>query len=129
MKTRFSQQGLSMTGWMAVLFVIATFVTCAVKIVPMYLDAWTARTAIENVVKKQQEKTESIIEIRRDVSRQFIANRVEVLNVKKLKISKKNGNVVIDARYEKREPLFFNIDVVVKFDEMVFEIIPNKSGE
>jgi hypothetical protein len=129
MKTRFSQQGLSTTGWMAVLFVIAIFATCAVKIVPLYLDAWTARTAIENVVKKQQEKTESIIEIRRDVSRQFIANRVEVLNVKKLKISKKNGNVVIDARYEKREPLFFNIDVVVKFDEMVFEIIPNKSGE
>jgi hypothetical protein len=125
MKTRFSQQGLSMTGWMAVLFVVAIFVTCAVKIMPLYLDAWTARTAIENVVAKQREKTESIRAIRSAISRQFIANRVEVVKIKKVKINKTKGKIVIDANYEKREPLFYNIDVVVKFDDLVFEITPN----
>jgi hypothetical protein len=129
MKTRFSQQGLSMTGWMAVLFVVAIFVTCAVKIIPLYLDAWTARTAIENVVAKQREKTESIRAIRSAISRQFIANRVEVVKIKKVKINKTKGKIVIDANYEKREPLFYNIDVVVKFDNLVFEITPNSPGE
>jgi hypothetical protein len=129
MKTRFSQQGLSMTGWMAVLFVVAIFVTCAVKIMPLYLDAWTARTAIENVVAKQREKTESIRAIRSAISRQFIANRVEVVKIKKVKINKTKGKIVIDANYEKREPLFYNIDVVVKFDNLVFEITPNSPGE
>jgi len=91
MKTRFSQQGLSMTGWLAVLFVVATYVTCAVKILPLYLDAWTAQTAIENVIEKHLEKTGSITEIRRDIGRQFDANRVEILKAKKIKISKNNG--------------------------------------
>jgi hypothetical protein len=129
MKTRFSQQGLSMTGWMAVLFVIAIFVTCAVKILPLYLDAWTARTAIENVVEKQREKTESIKAIRSAINRQFTANRIETLKVKDIKITKTKGKVIIDAHYEKRESLFYNIDVVVKFDDLVFEITPNTPDE
>jgi hypothetical protein len=129
MKTRFSQQGLSMTGWMAVLFVVAIFVTCAVKIIPLYMDAWTAKTAIENVVEKQREKTGSVREIRSSISRQFNANRVEVLKAKKLKITKTKGKIVIDANYEKREPLFYNIDVVVKFDDLTFEITPNTPDE
>ena len=118
-----------MTGWMAVLFVIAIFVTCAVKIVPLYLDAWTVKTAIENVVDKQIEKTQSVRGIRSDIGRQFIANRVEVVELKKIKIKKIKNKIVIDANYEKREPLFYNIDVVVKFDDLVFEITPNTAGE
>jgi hypothetical protein len=109
MKTRFSQQGLSMTGWLAVLFVVSFFITCAVKLVPLYVDAWTAQTAIENVVQDQREKTQSISAIRKALARQFIANRIEVVNAKKMKITKKKGKIVIDASYEKREPLFYNI--------------------
>jgi hypothetical protein len=129
MKTRFSQQGLSMTGWMAVLFVISFFITCAVKITPLYLDAWTAQTAIENVVNKQRENTESIKAIRSAIGRQFLANRVKVVNPRTMKITKKNGKVIIDARYEQREPLFYNIDVVIKFDHLLYEITPNSAGE
>ncbi|MDB4470818.1 DUF4845 domain-containing protein [Deltaproteobacteria bacterium] len=129
MKTPFSQQGLSMTGWLAVLFVVGIFVTCAVKITPLYIDSWTAQTAIENVVEDQQGKTQPISAIRSSLSRQFIANRIEVLNAKKMKISKKKGKIVIDARYEKRVPLFYNIDVVVKFDQLIYEIVPSTSDE
>ena len=121
MKTRFSQQGLSFLGWMVILFIVSFFVTCAVKLVPIYMDAWTIKSVIENVIVEQKQNTSSITEIRKALDRQFIANRIEAIKVKDIKISRKKSNILIDAIYEKRIPLMYNVDVVVKFDKLNYE--------
>ena len=121
MKTRFSQQGLSFLGWMVILFIVSFFVTCAVKLAPIYMDAWTIKSVIENVIVEQKQNTTSITEIRKALDRQFIANRIEAIKVKDIKISRKKSNVLIDANYEKRIPLMYNVDVVVKFDKLNYE--------
>ncbi len=125
MNTPFKQQGLSMLAWLVILFTVSIFVTCAVKLSPLYLDAWTVRSVIENVVKKQTVNTESPALIRKAISRQFTANRIETIKLRDIKIIRDKGKITIDARYEKRVALFYNIDAVVKFDDLLFELVPS----
>lgn len=124
MNTRSNQQGLSMLGWLVILFVVTFFITCAVKILPLYIDSWTLENSIENVVDKQALSTGSTEEIRSAIDRQFVTNRVDVMKARDLKIERKQGKIIIDATYERRTPLFYNIDVVVKFDHLIFELVP-----
>lgn len=128
MKTRFSQQGLSMLSWMSILFVVSFFVTCAVKLTPVYMDSWTVKSVIESVAAKQKIETQSPEKIRSAIALQFMTNRVEAIKARDIKITREKGKVIIDANYEKRVPLMYNVDAVVKFDKLYIEITPSASG-
>ena len=48
-------------------------------------------------------------------------NRIDGISYRDVKISRAKGKTKIDATYEKRVPFLFNIDVMVKFDKLVYE--------
>lgn len=129
MRIRFSQHGMSMLSLMVMLLIISFVVTCSVKLVPLYIDSWQVKKCIDNVVVKQRERTESFTEIRKAIDRQFTANRIEAIAVKDIKITKNKGKLLINANYEKRVALFYNIDVVVKFDNLAYEIEPSTEDD
>jgi hypothetical protein len=50
---------------------------------------------------------------------------VEAISLRDIKISSDEEGVVIDARYEKRTSLIFNVDAVVRFDNALF-VVPRR---
>lgn len=117
-----SQKGMSMLGILVVLLVVGTLGTATVRLAPVYLDNWTLSRILEGVVKEQSGTATSPAQVRKIISRHFVTNRIEVLSVRDLKISNQDEGVVIDASYEKRVPLMFNVDAVVKFEDAKYVI-------
>ena len=129
MKAPFRQQGLSSLSWLIVILVAVFFGLCAVKLLPAYMGAYTVDTAISNTVENKGFNGLSVGEVRRKLSKHFNVNRIEGVSVSDLKITRKNGNTLIDASYEQRIPLLYNIDVVLKFDALTYEFPTRVSEE
>jgi Tfp pilus assembly major pilin PilA len=127
MKTRSSQQGMSLLSWMVVIFVVSILVTVVVKLVPVYMDSLTVKSIVEDVASQQKLNSNSTREIRKALESQFMVNRVEAITAKDVKIIKEKGKIFLNANYEKRVPVMYNVDAVVKFENLVFEVTPASS--
>jgi Domain of unknown function (DUF4845) len=121
MNTIYRQRGMSAIGLLFVLMIIGFLATCAIKLLPHYIDSWTLNSFISKSIEDSEYQGMSIREIRSKISKYMDVNRLESIKAKELKISKKKGVTLIDAGYEKRVPFMFNIDVVIKFDELIYE--------
>lgn len=116
------QQGMSTIAIVVIILVAAFFGTCAVKLGPIYIESFTVKKAVENVVDEVKGKGVAAAQVKSLISRQFTANRVEAMTPRDIKVNRQDGKMILDATYEKRVPLMFNIDVVVKFDTMIYEL-------
>lgn len=127
MKARSDQQGMSLLSWMVVLFVVSLLVTCLVKLVPVYMDSYTVKSIVESIATKEKLNSSSTRDIRKALESQFMVNRVEAIKAKDIKITRDKGKVFINANYEKRVPILYNVDAVVKFENFVFEVTPSST--
>ena len=122
MKTKATQTGMGMLPTLVVVGVVIVFATIAVKLMPIYVDYWTLTRVLSDVVEEERSDDPTPAGIRNALSNRFITNRIEAISLRDIKISSDKKGVVIDARYEKRTPIMFNIDAVVRFEEAVFVV-------
>ena len=120
MRLAYQQRGMSSLGWLVSATVTVFFITCAVKLIPAYISSMTVASTIESLIGREQAATMQPAEIRNALAKYFNTNQVSVITVKDVKIErdKTSGGYLIDASYEERIPLMFNIDVVLKFDNL-----------
>ena len=121
MNTPFRQRGMSPISWLIVIMVAVFFGTSAVKLMPVYMQGATVDSTIQKVVDSGELRGQSVSFIRNKLSKLFNVNRIEAISVKDIKVTREEGYTTIDASYEQRIPLMYNIDVVVKFDTFVYE--------
>ena len=126
MKNRHAQAGLSMLGMLFVLLVIGFTATVAIKLIPVYIEASTIRSSIQSPIDKGEFANLTPGGIRSRIGKSFDINMVEGLNIKDVRVKQNKGKTTIDATYERRLPLMYNIDVVVKFDDLIFENVTAK---
>ncbi|WP_269619370.1 DUF4845 domain-containing protein [Zhongshania sp. BJYM1] len=119
------QAGMGMIPALLVLGTVIIFATVAVKLMPIYVDYWTLTRILNDVANEERSSDPSPAGIRHDLSSRFITNRVEAISLRDIKISNDKDGVVIDARYEKRTPIMFNIDAVVRFDDAIY-VVPRR---
>ncbi|MGB2248750.1 MAG: DUF4845 domain-containing protein [Alcanivorax sediminis] len=118
MKTMPSRQrGLSLIGWMVILIVVAILGTAAFRMIPAYMQHNTIRTAISNLLQDNKVALMSGSEIRDALSKRFMINQVDVIKVDDLVMTKEGGVLKIATDYEVREPLFYNVSIVMTFKE------------
>lgn len=122
MKIKATQTGMGMLPTLVVVGVVIVFATIAVKLMPIYVDYWTLTRVLSDVVEEERSDDPTPAGIRNALSNRFITNRIEAISLRDIKISSDKKGVVIDARYEKRTPIMFNIDAVVRFEEAVFVV-------
>lgn len=111
------QRGLSLISWMVILVVVAILGTAAFRMIPAYLEYNTISTAIRSLLQDNKVAMMSGGEIRAALDKRFLINQVNAITVNDLKISKEGGVMVIATDYEVREPLFYNISIVMTFKD------------
>jgi hypothetical protein len=112
-----SQRGLSTLGWLVVLALGAFFVSTLIKMVPHYLDYLSLKKVITSVETDRLQDVKTVGDFEAYVARGMTVNNVRGLDLKDtLKVTLDSGNFVVQLKYEKRESLIGNLDLVAKFD-------------
>lgn len=111
------QRGISMLGWAGILAVVAVLGTAAFRMVPAYLENNTINTAIKSLMQDSRTALMSPREVRSALSKRFTINQVDVIKVSDLEVSKEGGVLSIGTDYEVREKLFYNVSIVMTFQD------------
>ncbi|WP_041770390.1 DUF4845 domain-containing protein [Metapseudomonas resinovorans] len=112
------QKGMSVMGWLLVLAVVAFLASTAFKIIPHYLDFFSLEKIISSVETEKALEIRSIPDFYSHVSKGMQVNGIRDLNLEDaLKVTLENNEFRAHLKYEKREPLVENLDLVVRFDK------------
>lgn len=118
MMTRPSQQrGISLIGWAVMLLVAVILGTAALRMVPAYLEYNTISSAIKSLQQDSKTALMSPREVREALHKRFTINQVNVISVNDLAITKEGGVLTIGTDYEVREPMFYNVSIVMTFQD------------
>jgi phosphorylcholine metabolism protein LicD len=113
-----SQKGLSVLSWLAVLAVVAFFASTAFKMLPHYLDYMSMEKMITSVGTDQGLEIKTVGDFYSHVDKGMQVNSIRDLDLREvLQIKVENNQFVAHLKYEKREPLIENLDLVARFDK------------
>ncbi|WP_372747793.1 DUF4845 domain-containing protein [Litorivivens sp.] len=122
MQLRSKQTGMGLIPLAVIISVAALLGLCTFRLAPIYLDHITIRQIVKNAAEDPDRRGMTASEIRKSMQGAFITNRVETIQLRDIKFTSERNVIIMDARYEVRVPLLYNIDAVVKFDNLLFEI-------
>lgn len=111
------QRGISLIGWAVILLVAIVFGTAALRMVPVYMEHNTISSAIKSLLQDSKTALMSPREVRESLSKRFTINQVKVITVNDLAITKEGGILKISTDYEVREPMFYNVSIVMTFQD------------
>lgn len=107
--------GLSMIGWLAFFAASASIITLGLKTLPHYVNYQTILSVVDALPRDQvHEMTKSQI-------RDSIRKRLKINNVRDVEfrdifvIDRRKVQTILELRYEHREHLLGNVDIVLSF--------------
>lgn len=113
-----SQKGLSILSWLVVLAVVAFLASTAFKVIPHYLDYMSMEKIITSVETDRALQVRTVGDFYEHVSKGMQVNSIRDLNLREaLTVTVENNEFLAHLKYEKREPLIENLDLVVHFDK------------
>jgi hypothetical protein len=108
-----TQRGLSLMGLIVGLFVLIVVALFAMKLIPPYMEYFTAKGAIEAIAREKQATTAA--EARRAFESRSAIDDISAIKPSDLQISREGNDLVIGFAYRKEVPLFSNIGVYIDF--------------
>jgi len=104
------QRGVTLMGLIIVLFVVMFVALLGFKLIPAYIDFYTAKKAINAVARQGT----TAAEIRRSFDLRSAIDDVKV-RASDLEITKEGNELVVGFAYRKEVPLFANVGVYIDF--------------
>jgi energy-converting hydrogenase A subunit M len=121
LKTARRQRGMGILGMLAIAIMVGFFVMSAIRIIPGYVEYLAIRDIVMRVAEEHDLEVDTVADIRRKIADFFNTNQIYNLKPKDVQIERRDGDIFIDASYEERIPLFWRIDIVVKYDDIVYQ--------
>ncbi|HSB96607.1 MAG TPA: DUF4845 domain-containing protein [Spongiibacteraceae bacterium] len=116
------QTGLGALGWLIVLGIGSFFLTCFFKVGPVYLEYWQTKKALDDVMSAPQSAVMAKSELLDSIQKHLDVSLIESIKSKDIRVADVRNGRELDASYEKRVALISNIDVVVKFDKLKYNL-------
>ncbi|MHB1352004.1 MAG: DUF4845 domain-containing protein [Thiobacillus sp.] len=112
---RAGQRGLSLSGFLFVVAMLAVVALLAMKLVPAYIEFFSVKKILATMGQEPDLKSKSNAEIRSDFMRRAGVSYVTVVKPEYLRIDRRTGVPVVSAEYEFRTKLVGNVSLVVDF--------------
>ena len=93
----------------------------ALRIVPIFAEYLTVRDVIVRAAAQHDSETQPLADLSVPIAKLLKANQVDDTSIDEIEIYRDRGFIVVDANYEKRFPLFWILDGVMKFDDLVIK--------
>lgn len=110
---RTTQRGVTLMGLIVGLFVVIVLALFAMKLIPPYIEYFTAKGAIEAIARERQASTPA--EVRRAFENRSAIDDINAVRATDLEISREGNDIVIGFAYRKEVPLFANVGVYIDF--------------
>ena len=111
------QRGLGMLQWALVIAIAGFFMLFAFKVIPLYAENRFVKSALRSLVtggEKLEQMTDA--EIKSKLGKFYTINNVRSEGpTKNIKVVRESEKALVTVDYETRVPLFWNIDLVVSF--------------
>lgn len=110
-------RGLSALGMLSVLVVAAAAITLVLKLAPHYINFYTMQSILEGL-PPQEVRTMTRTSLSDTLQKRFKINNLRDFNIRDIiTLDRSREGTVLEVNYERREHLFFNVDVVVTFEK------------
>ena len=96
----------------------------ALRVAPDYFEYLTVKDIVTRAVVEQPVSGETVPQLRSRLATLLETNQVRGIEIDDITIYSERGVIVVDARYETRFPLFWLLDGVMQFDDLVIEATP-----
>lgn len=110
------QNGASFLTIIFLLIIIGMVLLSGIKVAPAYMDNNVVNNAMEGIISNNDFESMGIGDIRADLQRALITNGIREFDGSNVVLTREGDNRYIDINYEYRTPLFYNIEVVVIFE-------------
>ena len=112
---RFYERGVSIMAALLLVALIGAVGTLSVRLIPHYIDYGTIVSLIEELPPDSVHKM-AASEIRGSMQKRFLINNIRDLDPGKImKIERKRDGTTLIIDYERREPLVYNVDLILVF--------------
>ncbi len=122
---RARQSGFTLWTLALYLLVLSVALVLILRITPSYLEYLTVKDIVERTVEEFDPETQSALEIRTRIRKLLQTSQVDVIDASDIEIYRERHKIVIDANYEVRFPLFWIVDGVMNFDDLIFKVDGN----
>ena len=110
------------TFWSIVFYVLVlgSAMVLALRIAPSYLEYMTVRDIMERAVDDWNPRDQGTMVVKTRIRKLLQTSQIYVITAEDVKVYRDKNDVVVDANYETRFPLFWIVDGVMVFDDLVF---------
>ena len=119
--SRYHQRGVGFWGFAVNVLLLGIFLVLILRIAPAYMEYLTIKDIIERAAQEYDPQKNTVQDVRVRVRKLLNSSQVYDVKVEDIEIFRERGRIVIDATYERRFPLVWIIDGVMKFDDLVVE--------
>jgi hypothetical protein len=113
-----NQLGMSAWAWLFVIMVMVGMATAVLKLGPHYIDFRVIQSVVNRLDEGKVHESMARSDIVEYFQKQLRIENVHTPLTQMLKIDRDREQTVLNINYEVREHLFFNIDVVLSFNEV-----------
>ncbi len=118
------QRGLGLWGWIFVLGALGFIVMVTLQLIPIYLNEMAIEKVVKTTANDPGNGSLPPAELRKAMQTRWDVEGITSLDTKDIKIVKTGAGRALSYDYEARAPLFYNISIVVHFQNS----FPLKSG-
>lgn len=122
-----ASRGFNILTLLLNLVLLGAVLVVLLRIVPGYFECLAVKDLIARAAAEHDPRGDSITDLRTRLSKLLKTNQVYGTSIDDIRIYRERGVIVIDASYEKRFPLVWILDGVMKFDDLIVETSPPES--
>ena len=117
-------QGFSFWALSINLLLLGALLVMALRVVPSYMEYLTIKDLITRAAAEYDPRSETVTDLRVRLAKLLNTNQIYDTDTDDIEVYRERGAIVIDANYEKRFPLFWILDGVMKFEDLIVETAP-----
>ncbi|MCP5278282.1 MAG: DUF4845 domain-containing protein [Thiobacillus sp.] len=109
------QLGMSLGGLIFLLLLLVFVVYTAARVVPAYMDYWSLKHVLENVLRPLTDERVTPVSIRNRFERELSLNNIKTVSVADLEIEPMENGFHLVAEYSVKEPFWREIHLCMDF--------------
>jgi hypothetical protein len=117
-------QGFNVWAVSINLLLLGALLVMALRIVPSYMEYLTIKDLITRAAAEHDSRSETVTDLRVRLAKLLNTNQIYDTSIDDIEVYRERGAIVIDANYEKRFLLFWILDGVMRFEDLIVETAP-----